>query len=167
MALKHDDQRVGVFVDVQNMYHSAKKIHQGRVNFKNVLKEAVFDRCLLRARAYVVKSQSEEEENFFDALADQGYDVRVQDLKVFSGGAKKADWDVGMAVDVIRFSSRLDVVVLVTGDGDFVPLVEYLQAQGVQVEIMGFSESTSQQIVDVADEFVDLSEDKRKFILKK
>ena len=167
MALKHKDQRVGVFVDVQNMYHSAKKIHSGRVNFKSVLKEAVLDRRLMRARAYVVKSSTEEEEGFFDALADQGYDVQVQDLKIFSGGAKKADWDVGMAIDVIRFSSRLDVVVIVSGDGDFVPLVEYLQAQGVQVEVMGFAESTSHEIVEVADEFIDLSADKRKFILKR
>lgn len=167
MALKHNDQRVGVFVDVQNMYHSAKNLHNGRVNFKNVLKNAVGSRCLLRARAYVVKSETQEEEGFFDALANQGYDVRVQDLKTFSSGAKKADWDVGITVDVIRFATRLDVVVLVTGDGDFVPLIEYLQYQGVQVEVMAFSQSSAQSLMEVADEFVDLSENARNYIIKK
>lgn len=167
MAVKHNNQRVGVFVDVQNMYHSAKNIHGGRVNFQNVLKDAVAGRSLFRARAYVVKSETHEEEGFFDALANQGYDVRVQDLKIFHSGAKKADWDVGIAVDVVRFATRLDVVVLVTGDGDFVPLIEYLQYQGVQVEVMAFSESSSQVLIDVADEFIDLSQNSKRYILRK
>ncbi len=167
MTLRHTGQRIGVFVDVQNMYHSAKKLHGGRVNFKTVLKDGADNRVLLHARAYVVKSETAEENTFFDALAGQGYDVRVQDLRVFSGGAKKADWDVGIAVDIMRFASRLDVVVLVSGDGDFVPLVEYLQSQGIKVEVMSFSQSTAQQLIDVVDEFTDLSLDKRKYILKK
>lgn len=167
MPVKVSGQRVGLFVDVQNMYHSAKRLHMARVNFHNVLKVATNDRMLLRARAYVVTSNtSDEEEAFFETLANQGYDVQVQDLRVFSGGVKKADWDVGMAVDVMRFSGRLDVVVLVTGDGDFVPLVEYLQYQGIQVEVMGFRESSAQRLVEQADEFIDLSGDKRKFLLK-
>lgn len=167
MALKNNNQRVGVFVDVQNMYHSAKKIHGGNVNFKNILKDAADNRIMMRARAYVVKSETVEEGNFFEALASQGYDVRVQDLKIFAGGAKKGDWDVGLTVDVIRFATRLDVVVLITGDGDFVPLVEYLQNQGVQVEVMAFAESTSQSLIEAADDFKDLSRDVKKYVFKK
>ena len=167
MALKHEGQRVGFFVDVHNMYHSAKRIHNARVNFDAILKTAAAGRMLGRARAYVVTSHSgDEEEQFFDTLAAQGYDVQVQDLRVFSGGAKKADWDVGMAVDIMRFASRLDVVVIVTGDGDFVPLIEYLQYQGIQVEAMAFRESSAQMLIERVDEFVDLSAEKRKYLLR-
>ncbi len=168
MAFRHEGQRVGLFVDAQNMYHSAKNLHGAKVNFDAILQTATEKRMPLCARVYVVTSNtSDEEEVFFETLANQGYDVQVQDLRVFSGGAKKADWDVGIAVDVVRFSSRLDVVVLATGDGDFVPLVEYLQYQGVQVEVMGFLSSSSHRLVEVADTFIDLGDDSKKFLLKK
>lgn len=167
MVVKHSDQRVGIFVDVQNMYHSAKKLYGARVNFKNILKDAVAERRLVIAIAYVVQSKTVEEENFFEALAGQGYKVKMKDLQVFAGGAKKADWDVGMAVDAIRLSSRLDAVVIVTGDGDFVPLVEYLQSHGLQVEAMAFRESASQRLVESADDFINLSDNTRRFLLRK
>jgi len=168
MAFKHEGQRVGLFVDAQNMYHSAKNLHGANVNFSSIFKTATDGRMPLCARIYVVTAgTNEEEDSFFDTLANQGYDVQVQDLRVFSGGVKKADWDVGIAVDVMRFASRLDVVVLATGDGDFVSLVEYLQYQGVQVEIMGFKESSAHTLVETADQFIDMSADLKKFILKK
>ena len=168
MAFRHEGQRIGLFVDAQNMYHSAKNLHGSKVNFDAIFKIATQGRMPLCARIYVVTSNtSDEEDVFFETLANQGYDVQVQDLRVFSGGAKKADWDVGIAVDVVRFASRLDVVVLATGDGDFVPLVEYLQYQGVQVEVMGFQSSSSHRLVETADEFIDLGSEPKKFLLKK
>ncbi len=168
MAFRHEGQRVGLFVDAQNMYHSAKNLHGGKANFAEIFKTATNKRMPLCARIYVVTAgTNDKDDTFFDTLANQGYDVQVQDLRVFSGGAKKADWDVGIAVDVMRFASKLDVVVLATGDGDFVPLVEYLQYQGVQVEVIGFKESSAHILVEVVDEFVDMSADAKKFILKK
>ena len=132
--VKHKAQRVGVFIDTQNIYHSAKNLYRTRVNFANVLKEALDGRTLIRAIAYVVTTESGEEKAFFDALTKIGIETRTKDLQVFYGGAKKADWDVGMAVDAVKMAPRLDAVVLATGDGDFVPLVEYLKnSHGVQV----------------------------------
>jgi uncharacterized protein (TIGR00288 family) len=154
----HPSQRVGVFVDVQNIYHSAKNLFNSRVNFKELLKHLVSDRHLIRATAYVVKSETAlGEESFFEALRKTGLELRVKDLLIFSGGAKKADWDVGMAVDAIRMAQSLDVVVLVTGDGDFVPLVEYLKwGLGKQVEVAAFSRTTSSRLKEVADGFIEL-----------
>ena len=161
------NHRVGVFVDVSNMYHSAKNLYHGRVNFGELLKLATASRQLVRAIAYVVKSDTEEEKAFFNALEKAGYELKSKDLQVFPGGMKKGDWDVAVAVDAISLSKQLDVVVIVSGDGDYEPLVDYLKFSGVIVEVMGFRRSTSSKLVDVANNFIDLDEVKDKVILKK
>ena len=165
--MKHKDQRIGVLIDVSNMYHSAKNLYKRRVNFKEILKEAVAGRKLIRATAYVIRAENEEENNFFEALSQQGFQVIIKDLQVFTGGAKKGDWDVGIAVDAIKLAEKLDVLVLVTGDGDYLPLVTYLQnTQGCLVEIMGFRQTTSSRLIEEADDFVNLNES-RKFLIGK
>jgi uncharacterized LabA/DUF88 family protein len=163
--LKHPDQRVGVFIDVQNMYYSAKNLFGAKVNFGNIVKEATAGRKLIRAIAYVVSTESKEEQPFFDALYNLGIETKEKPLQIFLGGEKKADWDVGLAVDAIRFSPSLDAIVLVSGDGDYVPLVDYLRGQGKQVEVVAFGETTSTKLVEEADDFIDLSQDKGKFLI--
>ena len=158
------NHRVGVFVDVQNMYHSAKNIYNSRVNFKELLRLAVGGRELVRALAYVVKSDTEEEKAFFDALEKSGLELKSKDLQIFPGGMKKADWDVGLAVDAIGLSKHLDVVVIISGDGDFTPLVEYLKYSGLIVEVVGFKRSTSASIIEVANNFIDLDAHKQKLL---
>src|ERR1039458_8796438 len=139
------NQRVGIFVDVQNLYHSSKNLYHGRVNYAELIKHLVGDRQLIRAMAYVVKSEGIEPQHgertpirpargahvapgangddeksdlsteaaFFEALEKAGLELRMKDLQIFAGGMKKADWDVGMAVDAIRMSAFLDVIILV------------------------------------------------------
>lgn len=164
--IKHPDQRVGVFVDVQNMYYSARNLFDSKVNFAKVLEAAVADRKLIRAMAYVIKSDSGEEQAFFEALDKQGFEIQMKDLQVFVGGMKKGDWDVGIAVDAFKMSKALDVIILVTGDGDFVPLVNFLQYHGNQVEVIAFGETSSAKLVEASDNFIDLSADKRKYLIK-
>ena len=137
------NHRIGVFVDVSNMYHSAKNLYKARVNFRELLKVATANRELVRAIAYVVKSDTKEEKAFFDALEKAGYELKSKDLQIFPGGMKKGDWDVAVAVDAISLSKQLDVVVLVSGDVDYEPLVEYLKFSGLIVEAVGFKRSTS------------------------
>jgi uncharacterized protein (TIGR00288 family) len=166
--IKHKDQRVGVFIDVGNMYHSAKNLYDTRVNFKEILKTAVAGRKLIRALAYVVKSNSVEEETFFEALEKQGFEVRMKDLQIFAGGAKKGDWDVGMSVDAIKAADKLDVVILVTGDGDFIPLVTFLREnKGCLVEVIAFGETTSGKLIETADDFIDLGKNLTLYLLAK
>ena len=164
-VIKHKEQRVGVFIDTQNLYHSARNLYKARVNFGAVLKDAVAGRKLVRAVAYVITTEAGDEKNFFEALAKLGIETKTKDLQIFAGGAKKADWDVGLAVDAIKMSPRLDSVVIVSGDGDFVPLVEYLQTIGVQVEVVSFGKSTSGKLREAVDDFVDLSENPRKYLM--
>jgi len=163
---KHKDQRVAVLVDAANMYHSAKNLYKRRVNFKEVLKTAVAERKLVRAIAYVIRAENDDEETFFEALSNQGFEVIIKDLQVFAGGARKADWDVGIAVDAIKMADHADVIVLVSGDGDYVPLVEYLQSKGCRVEAMAFRQTTSMKLIEEVDDFISLS-DNRKFLIGK
>jgi len=166
--MKQKEQRIGIFIDVQNLYHSSKNLHNSRVNYDELVKNITAGRKLIRTIAYVVKTETTlGEASFFEALKRAGIELRVKDLQVFAGGMKKADWDVGMAVDAIRMSNFLDVVILVTGDGDFIPLVEYLKwGHGKLVEVAAFSRSASGKIKEVADEFI-LLEKIPKIFLKK
>ena len=163
--IKHPEQRVGVFIDTQNLYHSAKNIYHTRVNFGNVLKGSVAGRRLIRARAYMVTTESGEEKAFLDALVKMGIEPKTKDLQIFYGGAKKADWDVGMAVDAIVASEKLDTIILFTGDGDFIPLVYYLKEHGCQVEVVSFGRSTSGKLKEATDNFLDLDEDPKRYLI--
>lgn len=166
--ITYSSQRVGIFVDTQNIYHSAKNLYGSRLNFGKLLEAAVAGRQLIRAIAYVIRSKSQDEETFFEALAQQGFEVKSKDLQVFFDGTKKADWDVGITIDAVKMADRLDTVVLVSGDGDYLPLVSYLKEnKGCRVEIMSFKETTSAKLIEVADDFFDLSSQKRKFLIKK
>lgn len=155
-----------MFVDVQNMYHSAKNLYGARVNFNELLKTVTAGRELVRAVAYVVKSDTEEEKAFFEALEKSGFELKIKDLQIFPGGMKKGDWDVGLAIDAVSLSKLLDVVVIISGDGDFEPLVNYLKFNGLIVETAGFRRSTSSKLVDVSHNFIDLEEMPEKIILR-
>ena len=163
--LKHKEQRVGVFVDVSNMYYSARHIYKRKVNFKEVLKTAVSGRKLIRAIAYVVKAETELEKGFFDALEKSGFEVKTKDLQVFWGGHKKGDWDVGITVDMIKMGPKLDVMVLVSGDGDYQPLLEYLKSLGHRVEVIAFGKSTSSKLIEEVDDFIDLDKDVKRYLI--
>jgi len=165
--MKYKEQKVAVFIDVQNLYHSARSLYHARVNFREILKSAVSGRKLIRAFAYVVKTKTGEEKPFFEALEKLGIEMRVRDLQEFYGGAKKADWDVGIVIDAIRTANIVDAVVLVSGDGDFIPLVEHLKSQGRQVEVMAFGRSCSSRLRASADEFIDIEEKTSAYLLKR
>lgn len=189
MTTKHSDQRVGIFIDAQNLYHSSKNLYGARINYKELIKHLVGERKLIRALAYVVKAEplvtaqqqaqieagtmtarektTKSEGSFFDALKQSGVELRMKDIQIFPGGAKKADWDVGMAVDAVRMADMLDVVILVTGDGDFIPLVEYLKwGRGREVEVCSFNRSTNGRLKESADEFISI-EDLPRVIMRK
>ncbi|OGG62833.1 hypothetical protein A3I46_01390 [Candidatus Kaiserbacteria bacterium RIFCSPLOWO2_02_FULL_54_13] len=164
-VIKHPAQRVGVFIDTQNLYHSAKHLYKARVNFAKVLEEAVGGRILIRAIAYVISTETGEEKNFFEALTKIGIETKVKDLQVFADGAKKADWDVGIAIDAVKMSPKLDTVIIASGDGDFIPLIEYLDMHGIQVEVISFGKSSSAKLKEAAHAFTDMCDDPHKFTI--
>ncbi len=158
-------QRVGVFVDVQNMYYSAKALYGAKVDFGKILELAVGDRTLIRAIAYVIKADNKLEQTFFESLQKRGLELKSKDLQVFHGGNKKGDWDVGIAMDIMRLVAKLDVVVLVSGDGDFADLFRHVKALGCRAEAVAFGQSGSSLLRAEADRFVDLSEHKETVLI--
>jgi len=163
--MKHPHQRIGIFIDVQNLYHSAKALYKARVNFAEILRVAVCGRKLLRAIAYATRAQIPEEEGFFDALRKVGIEVKLRELQTFVGGMKKGNWDVGMTVDIIKMSPKLDVVVLVSGDGDFQLPLNHIKAAGCRAEVISFGKSTSSKLIEEADDYIDLDKDYKRFII--
>ena len=164
--MQHSEQRVAVFIDVQNMYYSARHLYNARVNFKAVVDAAVARRKLIRSFAYVVRTKTGEEKPFFDALIKEGIETRVKDLQEFTGGVKKADWDVGLAIDAVRTADMVDTIVIVSGDGDFIPLIQYLKGKGRRVEVVAFGRSASGKVREEADDFLDIEEDPRRFLMR-
>lgn len=164
-VIRHPEQRVAILIDTQNLYHSAKNLYKAKVNFGAVVKTALGGRKLIRAVSYVVNTESGEESAFFEALEKVGIEIKTKDLQIFYGGAKKADWDVGMAVDAIKLAHKVDAIVLVTGDGDFIPLVEYVKSQGCQVEAITFGRSASGKLRETVDDFIDMDEKPGDYLL--
>lgn len=152
-------------MDVQNLYYTARNVYNSRVNFTSILRDAVGERPLVKALAYGIKADMPDEQKFFDALEKAGFEVKLKDLQSFYGGAKKGDWDVGIVMDIIKMNPKLDVVVLASGDGDFIPLLEYLQVLGQRVELVSFGKSTSTKMRDLVDNYLDLDTDPRKYLM--
>ncbi len=164
--MKFKDQRVGVLIDIQNLYYSARVLYNKKVNFKNLLTAAVENRKLIRAIGYGISTEEAQEDKFFDALEKVGFEIKTKELQIFAGGQKKGDWDVGIAMDAIKIAQSVDVVILASGDGDYIPLVEYIQSTtGCRVEGVSFGESTSMRLIESLDDFLDLSSSKKKFLI--
>lgn len=168
MIVRNKDQRVAVLVDVQNLYYSARNLYSSRISFKNLLGIAVGDRILTRAIAYVITSdESKGEGEFFSAVNDAGFEVKEKELQIFPGGAKKGDWDIGIVMDAIRLGGKVDSVVLVSGDGDYVPMVRYLQlALGCLVEVVAFEKTCSRNLREAADDFIGIEKYSKKLLFK-
>lgn len=167
MIYRNPNQRIAVLVDVQNLYYSAKNLHNAKINFKNLLSLAVQDRVLTRAIAYVINADSEGGGNeFFDAVNNAGFETKEKPLQTFLGGAKKGDWDVGIAIDAVRLAPKVDSIVLCSGDGDFKPVVEYLQSAGCLVEVIAFEKTSNAELMEMADDFIDIDGNYGKLLFK-
>jgi len=161
----HPQQRVAVLADSQNLYHSAQSMYSRNIDYAALLEEAVGGRELTRAIAYAIRADAPEEESFFEALADIGFETRIKEIRTFPDGSKKADWDVGMSLDAVTLANHVDTIVLCTGDGDFARLCSHLKHEGVRVETICFGGSTAEQLVARADDFTDMSDRTDRFLL--
>jgi uncharacterized LabA/DUF88 family protein len=161
----HGDQRVAVIADAQNLYHTSQSLYSRNVDYGSLLEKAVQGRELVRAIAYVIRADAPEEERFFEALSDIGFETKIKEIRTFGDGSKKADWDVGMSLDAVTLADHVDVVVLATGDGDFSRLCTHLRHRGVRSEVLSFEQSTAEELVEAADSFVDMGERTETFLL--
>ncbi|MEZ4103897.1 MAG: NYN domain-containing protein [Candidatus Paceibacterota bacterium] len=163
--IRHPDQRVAILIDTQNLYHSAKNLYKSKVNFGAIVKAALGNRKLIRALSYVVNTESGEESAFFEALEKVGIEIKTKDLQIFYGGAKKADWDVGIAIDAVKLAHKVDSIIIASGDGDFIPMIEYVRSQGCQIEAITFGRSASARLKEVVDDFIDMDENPQEFLI--
>ena len=165
MQVVQPGQRVAMLADAQNLYHTAQSIYTRNIDYDELLSQGVGERELVRAIAYVVRADAPEEETFFEALRDIGFETKIKDIKTFADGSKKADWDVGMSLDAVTLANHVDTMILCTGDGDFSRLCSHLRHEGVRVEVMAFEESTADELIEATDAFVDLSANEDTFLL--
>ena len=166
-VIKHSDQRVAVFIDTQNLYHSAKNLYNTKVNFGAIMETAIGKRKLIRSIAYVITTEAGDETQFFEALTKLGIETKTKDLQVFYGGAKKGDWDLGIAMDAIRLGHKVDSIILVSGDGDFKPVVNYLQQSlGCLVEVVAFKKTTNKELIEIADDYINIEDNARKLLFR-
>ena len=152
-----DLNRVGIFVDVQNMFYAARQ-YGARLDFEKLMQAAVGDRRLIRAIAYVIQTPEVDQSGFVAMLQQRSYQVKRKDLRQRSDGSAKGDWDMGMAIDVIGMADKLDVVVLVSGDGDFVSLISLVKEMGPRVEVFSFPHNTARDLIESADRHYPIDE---------
>jgi uncharacterized LabA/DUF88 family protein len=174
MQGREQAERVAVFVDGANLYHSIKNYYKGILDYGRLLSTAVWDRKLLRATIYIVEKQETDDaqgtpsaRSFVYNLNKFGYKVRSKPLIVHetltAEGERtvshKGDWDIGIVVDMMRLSNHADTYALVSGDGDYVEAVEYLQSEkGIRVEVISATQCTSQALLDICDQHTDLAD---------
>ncbi|MBP1987066.1 LabA-like NYN domain-containing protein [Halolamina salifodinae] len=161
----HEGQRVAVLADAQNLYHTAQSLYSRNIDYAGLLDKAVMDRELVRALAYVIRAESPNEESFFEALEEIGFETKIKEIKTFGDGSQKADWDVGIVLDAVTLAEKVDTLVLVSGDGDFARLCSHLRHEGVRIEVFSFESSTADELVEAADAFHDMSEREEEFLL--
>ena len=155
--IPEEHQRVGIFVDVQNIFYAAK-LFNARLDFEKLLKVGVGRRRLVRAIAYVVQSPEVDQTGFISMLQQKSYEVRRKDLRLRSDGSAKGDWDMGMAIDIMGLVDKLDVVSIVSGDGDFVSLINLIKTIGPRVEVISFQHNTARDLIHSADLHVPIEE---------
>jgi uncharacterized LabA/DUF88 family protein len=156
-------QRLGIFVDVQNMFYSAKQFHQGKIDYGRLLREITGQRQLIRAIAYIVQKSDINQDSFYSALQNLGYDLKIRELRArpdaeAKGIVAKGSWETGLSIDALSMAGKLDTIALVAGDGDYVPLAENLKLRGCRVEVYSFERSTASELIRAADQFIPIPE---------
>jgi uncharacterized LabA/DUF88 family protein len=160
--MMHNGQRIAIFVDVQNMFYSAKLLHKSKLDYGKFLKETVGPRQLVRAIAYIVQKPDVNQSGFHEALERFGYDLKIKELRIQKSDndrtVARGSWDIGMCLDALAMADKIDVAVLVTGNGDFTPLAETLKHRGIKVELSSFERSTSGELIRACDEYIPIQE---------
>lgn len=158
-AKKTPLERIALFVDAENLYYSARECFRGKINYGKLLSLIMGqNRYLVKAYAYVVRSLDKDPTPFITSLEKLGLEVKVKEPKYRSDGSAKANWDMGIALDILTLLDKIDTIILASGDGDFVPLVNYIKSKGKTVEVFSFPKNTAYDLIDVADKFYPLDE---------
>lgn len=152
-------QRVAVFVDVQNMYHSAKKIYGSNLSYSKMLRHCVRNRRLTRAIAYVLEREGIDQVSFLDHLRYCGFEVKKREVIERVDGSRKAEWELGIATDALQMAEKVDVIMFVSGNGVYADIIPMINAKGCRVEVCAFRESMADTLMHACDQYHLLSEE--------
>jgi uncharacterized LabA/DUF88 family protein len=150
-------RNVAIFVDVANVFYAAKAAGVD-IDYVTLLKTLTANRDLVRAYAYTgLDPDNENQKAFHNFLARNNYKVVSKDVRKYGDGRFKANLDIELVVDLVRLAPKLDIAVVISGDGDFAPAIRAVQDMGVRVEVVSFRANTSSDLVDVADQFIEIT----------
>lgn len=155
---KGEEVRVGIFADVQNLHHGARKQYGRRIDYERLLNYVVAGRKLVKAIAYLIQPPGTDYSRFIGWLRSLNFEVKSKPPRLRADGSTKSDWDMGVALDIFSLMDKLDVVIILSGDGDFVDLAETLQQKGLKVEVAFFPETTAMNLRETADAYYPLGE---------
>jgi uncharacterized LabA/DUF88 family protein len=151
-------EKIAMFVDSQNLYYSARAAFASKVNYEKLLRLVTGNRTLVRAIAYIVQPPDGDVKPFATSLERIGYIVKIKDVRTRSDGSAKANWDMGIALDILGIIDVVDTIALASGDGDFVALLDFIKAKSKRVEVFSFSDNTAYDLKEKADRFEPLGE---------
>jgi uncharacterized LabA/DUF88 family protein len=151
-------EKIAMFVDSQNLYYSARAAYASKVNYEKLLRLVTGNRTLVRAIAYIVQPPDGDVKPFATSLERIGYIVKIKDVRTRSDGSAKANWDMGIALDILGIIDAVDTIALASGDGDFVALLDFIKAKNKRVEVFSFSDNTAYDLKEKADRFEPLGE---------
>jgi uncharacterized LabA/DUF88 family protein len=148
-------QSVTIFVDVQNIYYTTKQGFQKHFDYNAFWAKATQNRRVVKAVAYAIGRGDEKQKQFQNILRGIGFEIKLKPFIQRSDGSAKGDWDVGITLDVMEFAKESDVVILLSGDGDFDLLVQKVRKDfGSEVEVYGVAKLTADSLVAAASKFI-------------
>lgn len=153
-------QTVSILVDVQNVYYTTRQTFNRHFDYNKFWSKATENRKLINASAYAIDRGDEKQRQFQNILRAIGFDVKLKPYIQRADGSAKGDWDVGIALDAMEYAQTSDIIVLVSGDGDFDLLADRLKTNhGCKVEVYGVEKLTATSLVNSASVFIPIESD--------
>lgn len=152
-------EKVAIFVDVQNVYYTCKQSFGKNFNYNKFWSLVTKERCVVNAYAYATDRDDRGQREFQNILRAIGFEVKLKPFIQRRDGSAKGDWDVGITIDIMECSRNVDVVVLVSGDGDFDLLVDKVKTNSdTRVEVYGVEKLTANSLMSAATEYIPITE---------
>ncbi|MDN3562184.1 NYN domain-containing protein [Vreelandella neptunia] len=146
---------VAIFVDIQNVYYTVREAYGRNFDYNKFWARVTANREVIKAVCYAIDRGDQKQREFQNILRAIGFDVKLKPFIQRSDGSAKGDWDVGIALDAMEYAEQADVIVLVSGDGDFDLLVQKIRAKhGKKVEVYGVPQLTAASLINAASEFI-------------
>ncbi|MFM2478703.1 NYN domain-containing protein [Celerinatantimonas sp. MCCC 1A17872] len=153
-------QNILILVDVQNVYYTTRQTFAKNFNYNKFWAQVTHERHVVKAIAYAVDRGDKKQQEFQNILRAIGFDVKLKPFIQRSDGSAKGDWDVGITIDALEYCAQADVVVLVSGDGDFAILAEHLRhKRNKQVEVYGVAHLTAAALCHAADRYIPIDKE--------